>query len=68
MVVGGGGGNGKVVALATVPLRVNPVQGNRLDCQYIGDDRFRRPGGIDLAGCYVFDIIPVLFGVFHKID
>ena len=39
LVVGRGGGDGEVVALVSVPLRIHPVQRKRLYSQYIRINR-----------------------------
>ena len=59
VVKGSGGGNGKIISLVPIPLRVNPVQGEGHDGQYVGGDGGLRPGRVNLAGGYIFDIIPV---------
>ena len=59
VVKGGGGCDGKVVALVPVPFRVDPVQGEGHDGQHIGPDGVLGPGGVDLAGGHVLDVILV---------
>ena len=59
MVVGGGGGDGVVFSFIAVPLRVYPVKGKGHNCQDVGTYGVVRPGGIDFAACYIFDIVAV---------
>lgn len=66
LVIGRGGGNGKVVALVAVPLGVHPVQGEGLYCQDVCVDGAFRPGGIDFAGSYVLDVVPVAHPVIRR--
>ena len=51
----------KVVLFVSVPLRINPVQSKRHDCQNIRLDRLRWPGCVYLAACHVFYIIPISY-------
>ncbi len=50
LVVGGGTGNGKVIALVPVPFRVDAVQRKGHDSQHVGINGGFRPGGIDFGG------------------
>ena len=59
MVKGRGGGNGKVIAAVPVMLCVDPIQRKTHDGQDIGRDGSLGPGGVDLAGGHIFDVIPV---------
>lgn len=59
MVEGGGGDDGEGIALIPVPFRIHAVQGKGHDRQYVGCDRGAGPGGIDLAGSHIFDIVRV---------
>ena len=57
MVKGSGGSDREIIPFISVPLRINPVQSKRHDCQYIRPDRIFRPGRINLTGCNILDII-----------
>ena len=57
LVIGGGGGDVEVVAPAGVVLRVNPVQGEGHLSQDVGPQGGVVPGGVNLAGGYVFDVV-----------
>ena len=59
MVKGGGRGDGEVISAIPIMLRIDPVQGKTHDGQDIGSDGGLGPGGIDLAGCHIFDVVPV---------
>ena len=61
VVKGGGGSNGKIIALVPIKFGVNPVHGKGQDGQHIGDDGGLRPGGINFAAGHVFDVIPVRY-------
>ena len=52
-------GDGKIISLVPVPLRIHPVQREGHDRQHIGRDCGPGPGGIDLAGGHILNIIPV---------
>ena len=58
LVIGGGGGDVEVVALAGVKLGVHPVQGKGDLGQDVGPEGRDVPGGIDLAGGHVLDVVP----------
>lgn len=55
LVIGGGRGDGKVVALVPVPLRIHSVQSKGLDSENIGVNGAFRPGGIDFTGSHIFE-------------
>lgn len=57
MVKRGGGGYGEIIALIAIPFRIDPIQGEGHDRQNISANGVGRPGGIDLAGGYIFDIV-----------
>ena len=57
LVIGGGGGDLKVIAPAGIELGVHPVQSKGSDGQDVGLDGRRLPGGIDLAGGHIFHIV-----------
>ena len=59
LVVGGGRGDGEIVPLSPVPLGVDPVEGKGHDGQKIGVNGVLRPGGVNLAGGHIFDVILV---------
>lgn len=62
LVVGGGIGDVKIVAPTPVELGVHPVEGKGDDGQNVGPEGALLPGGIDLAGSYVFDIVDKIHG------
>ena len=47
----------KVIALIAIPFRVHAVQGKGHDRKHICTDGILRPGGIDLTGGHIFNII-----------
>ena len=51
-------GDGKVIAFVPVPFRVDTIQHKRHNRQYIGADRRIGPGGVDLTGRHVLDVVP----------
>ena len=57
LVRGGGGGDLEGIAAADVVFGVDPVQGEGDLRQNIGAERRELPGGIDLAGGYIFDVV-----------
>ena len=57
LVVHGGGGDVEVVAPAGVVLGVHPIQGEGDLGQDVGPQGGLRPGGVNLAGGHVFDVI-----------
>ena len=57
LVVCGGIGDVEIIAPAPVEFRIHPVQGEGDDGQNIGPEGIFLPGGIDLAGGHVFDIV-----------
>lgn len=54
VVIGSGSSNGKIITFVAVPLRVDPVQGKRLDRQHIGLNGCSGPGGIYFAAGNIF--------------
>ena len=67
MVKGSGGSNGEIVSTGSVPFCVNPVQGEGQNSQNVGVNGCFRPGGVDFAGGYIFDIVTVTDGVVFRI-
>ena len=59
MVKSGGRGNGEIVALVAVPLRVDTVQCETHDGQNVCRDGGTGPGGIDFTGGHILDVVPV---------
>ena len=59
LVIGRGGGDGKIVALAPVPFRIDPVQREGHDGKDVGVDGVLRPGGVDFGAGHVFDIVRI---------
>ena len=57
LVIGRGGGDLKIIAPAGVKLGIHPVEGKGNDSQYVGLNGRGLPGGIDLAGGHIFDIL-----------
>jgi len=49
----------EIISLVAVPFRIYTVQRKRHNCQHICRNSRLRPCSIDLAGCYIFNIIPV---------
>lgn len=57
MVKRGGGGYGEIIALVAIPFRIDPVQGEGHNRQDICAYGISWPGGIDLAGGHILNII-----------
>ncbi|MPM48982.1 hypothetical protein SDC9_95709 [bioreactor metagenome] len=57
LIVGGGVGDCKVKALVSIPLRIDPVEGEGDDRQNVCRDCFPGPGGINFAAGHVFDVV-----------
>lgn len=49
----------KIISLVPVPFCVNTVQRKRHNCQHVCRNGRLGPCGINLAGCHIFNIIPV---------
>ena len=59
MIEGGRRGDGKIISPVSVKFRIYPVQGKGHNGEDVGANGIFRPGGIDFAGGYIFDIVPV---------
>ena len=57
LVVDGGGGDVEIVSPAGVVFGVDPVEGKGDLGQDVGPEGGLRPGGVDLAGGHVFDVV-----------
>ena len=57
LIVGGGRGDGKGIALCTIPFCVYTIQGKGLNDEDVGVDSALRPGCIDFGRSDVFDIV-----------
>ena len=61
LVIGGGRGDGEIISLVSVPLRIDPIQRKGHDNENIGVYGGFRPCGVDLTGGYVFDIVSIAY-------
>ena len=57
LIPGGGVGDVEVIAPAGVVLSVDSVEGVGHDSQNVGPQSAFVPGGVDFAGCHIFDIV-----------
>lgn len=61
LVVGGGRCDGEIIAFISVPLRIHPVQSNRLYSQNICGKCCLGPCCIDFAWCNIFNVIFICY-------